>query len=386
MAQTRWMPFVACCVAGLSAISTAAAQRAPALTRWSLSAQPVTVVKDDGTPTTQFGRIAGAARLSDGGIAIADMSAREIRRFDASGRSMGLIARAGSGPGEVESVSQLSANGDTIAALAMRSAMLFTRDGRFIRRAGTTSTGLSAKGKASPSARLSDGRFLGRRSGFMAINPPSHLLVDSATVVAFDLDGQNQVVVGEWAVESMYAHFTQKGKFPTLIGRVPLRGAVLSAASGDVAWAANSATDSLVRVDRKSGRRVLRLSALGLPPVAVSAAEFQAARARAIADAPDEGKKELAQVLYDLPRPKTAPGVSKLVPGVGGELWLQRFTLDDTSLVVFVVVDAQGRPVAEVTLPARSDVYEVGRDYVVLGVKDADDVQTVALYGLKRTR
>lgn len=70
--------------------------------------------------------------------------------------------------------------------------------------------------------------------------------------------------------------------------------------------------------------------------------------------------------------------------GVAGEVWLQRFSLNDSRPAEFVVLDARGRPAAEVAIPARSRVLELGLDYVVLATKDTDDVEAVSVHRLQR--
>lgn len=68
---------------------------------WTLDSKPLLEiggVADEGP--TSFARIVGAARLSDGRIAVANAQPSEIRMFSASGAFLRSLGRNGEGPGE----------------------------------------------------------------------------------------------------------------------------------------------------------------------------------------------------------------------------------------------------------------------------------------------
>jgi len=58
----------------------------------------------NGPASTTFSNVANALRLNDGSIVIADMDSRQIRFFNPAGHYIRAIGRAGSGPGEFESL------------------------------------------------------------------------------------------------------------------------------------------------------------------------------------------------------------------------------------------------------------------------------------------
>jgi hypothetical protein len=59
------------------------AQTQGAIPTWTLSPSPTLTIADDGTPATQFVRVMGVMRLSNGGVAIANRGTNDVRIFDA---------------------------------------------------------------------------------------------------------------------------------------------------------------------------------------------------------------------------------------------------------------------------------------------------------------
>lgn len=76
-------------------------------------------------------------------------------------------------------------------------------------------------------------------------------------------------------------------------------------------------------------------------------------------------------------RPDRAPLFVNAVGTADGEVWLERFVLDDVGPREFLVVNGSGRAIATVQLPRRFELHQAGMDFV-LGVQRADDgVETV---------
>jgi hypothetical protein len=74
-----------------------------------------------------FSSVSSAHRYINGRIVVADATAREFLLFDASGKFIRKIARAGNGPAEFQAMDRiLPANGDTIALWDWRARRLST--------------------------------------------------------------------------------------------------------------------------------------------------------------------------------------------------------------------------------------------------------------------
>ena len=67
----------------------------------ALGEEPLLVVGDrEDDPAHLFGRVVGAARLSDGSVAVVDPTVDQVRLFDKTGEHLRSLGRLGEGPGE----------------------------------------------------------------------------------------------------------------------------------------------------------------------------------------------------------------------------------------------------------------------------------------------
>ncbi len=103
---------------------------------WSVSPEPSLVIgPDDGSPDAEFWNIVGISRLADGSWAVADQGSTEVRVFSTSGMFLRSIGGKGEGPGEMASLWQLFASGDTLIAVdGSGVAHRFKPDGSFLDR------------------------------------------------------------------------------------------------------------------------------------------------------------------------------------------------------------------------------------------------------------
>src|SRR5688500_9955104 len=93
--------------AGIRIVETLTAPSEVAF-RWRLSARPVLQIGiDEGEPEYLFSRIAGAARLSDGRVVVADGASNQVRFYDRTGKFIRAVGRKGAGPGEYEHIRSL---------------------------------------------------------------------------------------------------------------------------------------------------------------------------------------------------------------------------------------------------------------------------------------
>jgi hypothetical protein len=68
----------------------------------------------DGPPEFAFGQLGYMAVTSKGGFFLFDYSDTQIRRYDSSGRFVGLVGRSGAGPGEYRSIVGMAVQGDSV--------------------------------------------------------------------------------------------------------------------------------------------------------------------------------------------------------------------------------------------------------------------------------
>ena len=104
---------------------------------WRVSAAPVVDIGvREGEAPYELDRVAGAVRLSDGGIAVLNGASDQIRFFTAGGRFRGTAGREGDGPGELRlpvGLKRLPADALRVWDAAQRRHSYFLPDGTFLR-------------------------------------------------------------------------------------------------------------------------------------------------------------------------------------------------------------------------------------------------------------
>lgn len=112
-------------------------------------------------------------------------------------------------------------------------------------------------------------------------------------------------------------------------------------------------------------------------------------------DAPPAVRQQMTTAVQAFPFASTAPAFSRLAFGPDGELWVGPFDpgfslpgpgapLAPTTPQTWSVFAPDGTWRAEVTLPRRFAPFEFGRDYVAGVAFDADDVERVVMWGVRR--
>jgi hypothetical protein len=171
-----------------------AAQLQAGIPAWSVSPTPTLTVEDDGTPATQFVRVMGVARLSSGGIAIANRGTNDIRIFDARGRHVTTFGRTGDGPGEFRRIDWIGRSGDTawfydFGHQRISAVLLGAKPSL----SGTTRVTATGKRESfSVTGRLADGRWVVTTNVSPTFEGPPgvHRLPGSTGIVARTGDGE----------------------------------------------------------------------------------------------------------------------------------------------------------------------------------------------------
>ncbi len=101
-------------------------------------------------------------------------------------------------------------------------------------------------------------------------------------------------------------------------------------------------------------------------------------------DGPPEGKgRALVRAAVDqLPPPDPAVGIRFIRISPQGHLWV-RGPIRPNAPVNWTVYDLDAKPLARVTTPARFDLHEIGRDYLLGVGRDEFDVEYVQLFRLE---
>lgn len=362
-----------------------------------LDPAPILSLGDDESGTT-FGTVAGAIRLSDGSVVVADGKGRELRLFDATGRLIRPIARTGEGPGDLKRFGGLvRLPGDTVLLGDLQLSRLtrFSPSGLLVRTTPVNrlpTVRHDSLVSYTPVVLLlgafSDGTMLGSYTG-MRVNPPTGLYRDTLNLVRVTSSGQvatiGAVHVGEsYVFESSATRLLSSDNRP-----FTARGTV--AAGRTSFWyhdgrafelrefAPNGALKTIVRLTRK------------LEPV--TPREIDAFRANLIASAKAEKEFEPGSRARSVEQatligkwlsfPPSHPAFTGLLVASNGEVWAREYG-DSTKAQRWNIFTPTGALVATIEIPVGVEPLEIGRDYLLAKFRDDDDVESVRVYRYQR--
>jgi hypothetical protein len=371
----------------LVALASNVAQSQPRLAEWRIAPAPALTLADNGTPATEFHRIAGAWRLPNGNVVVANGGTMELRVFDSRGSLVETVGRRGGGPGEFEAMRVIDIVADT-AIIYDRTARRATTihfgvKGRVV--STVTMTAAGAGSGFDVTGRLSDGRWvatisMGTPLGWDAPKGV-HRVKGVVGFVARAGDGTTQPVA---ELESMASitHMPGADKSKWRTGPAAFSPWYRGEVSAGVLWIGETGSDSLQRIDARGTRRkvTLPLAAAPLTPQLIASAKEAELKTELRFGA--TGFTEFKYSAENLPA--RLPFYSSLTPGADGEIWVREYSADAAAPARFVILDAQGRAIARVATPAGFRGTHVGRDFIVGITTDADGVEGVKVLRLER--
>jgi hypothetical protein len=344
--------------------------RAPAVPQVDASYRR-TIGRADGDAHDRLAGVAGAVRLSNGEIVVANRGTHELRWYDANGSWLRSVGREGAGPGEYRHVSSvLRLRGDSLlvsdAILARHT--LYDRAGRLVRSWPMANAGSSAF--AEPFAQLSDGSFLSVLSQPTS-KPPGHLQYASAVVRSI-ADAVRDTLVSFAGGESFNMACGRGGSCN--VG-VPYGVTAMAAALGDRIFVANGERYELLETGPAHG--VTRTIRRAVPPVPLTPARLAFYR-----DSAEESVKPAARAAYRAsiaraPVRRTMPYFSALIADDGGRLWLGRPQGAGDAQRAWDVLTPDGALLGTVTLPAALRVMHIAGGHIVGVTKDDDGVEYI---------
>lgn len=361
-------------------VGSAAAQR-PAT--WKLDPTPILTLGGGDGPQDLL-RVSRAFRLADGRIVVANGGTRELRVFSADGRPIGSLGRAGSGPGEFQSLGWVGRAGDTVLvydpSLRRLTSLLFAPTGRLLGSMPFTASGNRLHGIE---GRLENGDWLVAETiGTPPMDGPSGLRRIPGSVGVARADGTGSV---RWL-----ATMPNRGFFvisPTghperaLGGVAPLAPYLAVAAIGPDVWIGDTAVDTVLRFPGAGGTAVpIRLPVVRRAPSAVVVSRSLAAME---SRATSEEGRQLFRRIHQAPfLPQLLPAFAGLIATSNGtHVWVPEYAADD-SVTRHLVYSRTGELLATIDLPAGLSLRDAGPGWVLGVTRDADDVEFLRLYRL----
>ena len=341
----------------------------------------------DGRPEEQFGTVADVQPLPDGGVAVLDGQAAEIRLFDSEGEYQTSLGSKGRGPGELQRPNELALlPGDTLAvydAAAMRITH-FGPDGAL----GRIITLQGNRARVVLASFLPDGRLVGQSPwlGPTRGSPPGQeptFVRDTVVLTLFTTDGAIDdtvdVLPGREAIQTIDVseRSVSISKRPPAFGRTNL-----FAPHPEGVWSSTNDRFELRLREPGSGRLLRMIRARGLEqPVTDELA--QEVHDRALAEAETAADRRRAATWYALsPRPETLPAYDRIVVDDHARLWVRAWSALDPA-TRWWVFDAGGELLGVVDVPGGTTITSV-RCRTVWGVEqDHLDVSYVVRYALQ---
>jgi hypothetical protein len=343
----------------------------------------------EGRPDEQFGRVADVLPLADGGVAVADAQAAEIRLFDEGGRYRSSLGSEGPGPGEFRSLTTLGRlTGDTLAAFdaALGRVTRFGPDGLL----GRVSTLAETRGGVATVSFLSDGGLVGQgrwlppEGGPLPGSEPT-LVRDTVVLMLFDTEGAVDdtihVVAGRESIASINVG---DGVIQILRRSAAFGRTNVFAVHPEGIWSSSNDRFELQLWAADRGRllRIVRAPGLERP---LADGVVTAVRERAFAEADSPEARRRAELWLELsPRPEILPAYDLVVVDDVGRLWVRAWSAPDPGTRWWVFA-AGGELLGYVDVPSGVTITAV-RCGSAWGVeRDELDVSYVVRYAFRES-
>jgi hypothetical protein len=345
---------------------------------WSLDSLPLRIGAVDGPLEYQFSRAGGPWRLATGTIVLPNGQS-ELRMYDSTGHYLRTVGRSGQGPGEYRQLWN-------IAPLAGDSILAFDLLGRV--------SVLDGHGEYARSYAIDPG----------SVEPPVEWLADRGAIFTVDdwaLRSQAARGAGVFQTIALLVRLHSDGVKRDTLDRLPgawwqysgpnsaglpLSGDVLLAAGASGIVAAHGDAFALRWYD-PAGRFTRRISVLETPrqSSASDRAAYDSALAARMAAMGrrlgTEGRRGAPMQRYA----EHVPLISALRVDRLGCLWVRRWAPAGSVVADWIVMNAEGLPLARVQMPGAFRANDIGGDYVLGLARGADDVDFVWRYRLRRS-
>ena len=345
--------------------------------------------------------VSGPVRLGDGRLAIGNAGTHEVRVYDESGAQVHASGRAGDGPGEYRMLAGIwRGPGDSLLVsdfLARRVSVL-DRDAKFARSfslGGNTGGLMPVGGRiefAVPQGWLADGSVVGVTMGFTMNQAKQGPYRDTVSALRYGPDGAVRDTIARFpGAETEQMTMSMGGQSFSAPMPVPLGRQSVTAAEGDRFYLArNDAWEIEVRgLDGKLVRLIrVKADSRPLTPDLIAAhrkAQLDQIEAMpAMRSMPPAFKTQLTARIEQARYPAALPFVSSLLVDSEGRLWAQEVAPPGIETATYAVFDESGQLLGRVTMPEDFRVASITADAVYGVGKDADDVEHVRAYRLRK--
>ena len=353
------------------------ARQTPSIPQWTVGPEPsVSIGVSEGADEYLFASVSTAVLDPRGQFYAGDMGVPTVSVFAPDGTFVRTIGTKGNGPGEYYSINALDVKDDgriRILDSRLQRLLVFDASGAHVSTTVLNSNGFKHFGA-----------FVGERvASFESTHPGragdvGSILADTLRVATTAIGGDDRMIAGRVSAGRRYVH-EDRGRI--LFSYVPFETSAVYASNGRTLVFGNG-VESAVTVVSSSGAAT-RLE-LAVTPTRVTSEIKSAFRSRTL-DAAEEGSLPAWEAYLDnVPFPDGLPYFQRIAIDATDAIWLQKFRFDDTDANSWMVVGADGRLIAEASLPIGFVPTSIGADWMVGVLKDADGFQRVVRYTLDR--
>jgi hypothetical protein len=348
---------------------------------WTVAPEPMVEIGAlEGDEPYQLSQVAGAIRLGDGRLLIANRGTQELRYYDPTGRHLLTVGREGEGPGEFRGLGMAVAGaGDTVVAydFNLRRLSYFGPDGTFLRSVALRFEG----GFPVLIGPLADGAWLSNRGfTFSPGADGSDVIRDTVPFLVFDSTGTLRDSVGRFP---QFEYYVETEGSAAWASSLPFGRATEAATWRDRFYAGHTARYEIARYTTAGvPELVIRLE---YAPVPVTGADVDTLKAERMEGAQEQWRQRTERMFQKMPIPATFPAFADLTVDTDGHLWVLGYTRPGRQERRWTVFSPEGRALGSVETPPGLRVLDIGHDYVVGVWRDDLDVEYVRMHRLDRT-
>jgi len=348
---------------------------------WRLGEEPrLDIGMLEGDPAYEFFRIAGAQRLSDGRIVVADAGALQIRYYDSVGDHLHSTGRAGGGPGEFVTILFIEATQhDTVLVFDFRSQRIsyFDPNGSFSR---SVTMRFLMEGGGFPMyvAPFDDGTILsGVRTYFGDGEIQTGTMRDLIVYLRSSPDGE---LIDTLAVRPGGEIHAMAQENRRLVGDRPFGRYPQFAVSGNGFFQGSTDRYEIEHIDFDG--RLLRSFRRPIANMEATTADVEEYKQERLEGA-DERNSQLLQTLFEsVTFPDAFPAYGSFLADAEGNLWVEVYRKPGDDQPCWTVFDRDGRMLGEVLTPKRFTLHQIGADFVLGRWADDLDVQHIQMFEL----
>ncbi len=353
----------------------------------SLDAEPMLEIGTfEGDSLYQLYRVAGARRLADGRIVVANAGSGEVRVYGADGRYQRTWGREGGGPGEFLDMTLVGAMGsDTLVVLDnqnRRISFIHPDDG-FL---GSVPVDEEVVGFPVAHGLFDDGALV------VGGGPPRIVPGDlrngtrrfPANFRSYQRDGSLATDFGEYPGYELFMWVREGGGTGSMgASLLPFPRTTVAAVAADLLYLGTQDSYEIRAYDPSGSlRSIIRLDQELRPLTSSDVAAYLEAQLENIDDPGRQARRR--REIEGMSIGETMPAYGGMTADAIGHLWVLEYGSPQDAAPVYTVFDPEGKLVGRLPMPDRFTVIEIGSDYVLGRYTDELDVEYVRLYRLSR--